>query len=89
MKYITDRLIEQVCEEIRTWKCFPSQKSDVGAKHLDDNSSVKPKIYNPNASPSESLETNPGKLQLFIYLSFLPCKILSSLGALCLLAAKV
>jgi len=54
IKYITDRLIEQVCEEIRTWKCFPSQKSDVGAKHLGDNSSVKPKIYNPNASPSES-----------------------------------
>ncbi|NER52858.1 MAG: hypothetical protein F6J92_40715, partial [Symploca sp. SIO1A3] len=63
MEYITDRLVEQVCEEVRTWKCFPSKQSDVGEKHLGDNLSVKPKVYNPNASPSGSLETNPGELQ--------------------------
>ncbi|NEP59336.1 MAG: ShlB/FhaC/HecB family hemolysin secretion/activation protein, partial [Symploca sp. SIO2G7] len=34
----------------------PSQAHtfNVGAKHLGDNSSVKPKVYNPNASPSVS-----------------------------------
>ncbi|NEQ67470.1 MAG: hypothetical protein F6K21_18570, partial [Symploca sp. SIO2D2] len=37
--------------------CFQSQKPDVGAKHLGDNLSVKPKLYNPNASPSDSLNT--------------------------------
>jgi len=36
-----------------------SQKSDVGAKHLGDKLSVKPKSYNPNASPSGSLKTRP------------------------------
>jgi len=35
--------------------------SDVGAKHLGDNSSVKPKSYNPNSSPSGSLKTRPSK----------------------------
>ena len=39
--------------------CLQSQKSDVGAKHLGDNSSVKPKLYNPNALPSDSLKTHP------------------------------
>ena len=37
---------------------FPSQKSYVGAKHLGDNSSVKPKLYSPNALPSESLKVS-------------------------------
>ncbi|NES23694.1 MAG: precorrin-3B C(17)-methyltransferase, partial [Symploca sp. SIO3E6] len=32
---------------------------DVGAKHLGDNLSVKPKSYNPNALPSDSLTTGP------------------------------
>ncbi|NES19344.1 MAG: GNAT family N-acetyltransferase, partial [Symploca sp. SIO3E6] len=39
--------------------CLQSQKSDVGAKHLGDNLSVKPKSYNPNALPSGSLKTSP------------------------------
>ncbi|NEP62172.1 MAG: FAD-dependent oxidoreductase, partial [Symploca sp. SIO2G7] len=34
-----------------------SQKSDVGAKHLSDNSSVQPKLDNPNALPSDSWTT--------------------------------
>ncbi|NEP12177.1 MAG: 2-succinylbenzoate--CoA ligase [Symploca sp. SIO2C1] len=37
--------------------CLQSQKSDVGAKHLGDNSLMKPKVYSPNASPSGSLKT--------------------------------
>ncbi|NET59623.1 MAG: hypothetical protein F6K47_26785 [Symploca sp. SIO2E6] len=36
------------------------QTSNVGAKHLGDNLSVKPKLYNPNALPSDSLKTHPG-----------------------------
>ncbi|NES21767.1 MAG: methyltransferase domain-containing protein [Symploca sp. SIO3E6] len=43
--------------------CLQSQKSDVGAKHLGDNSSLKPKSYNPNASPSGSLKTRPSPSQ--------------------------
>ena len=38
---------------------FSSQKSDVGAKHLGDNLSMKPKVYSPNASPSSSFQTDP------------------------------
>ncbi|NEP13120.1 MAG: hypothetical protein F6K14_23525 [Symploca sp. SIO2C1] len=34
----------------------------VGAKHLGDNSSVKPKVYNPNASPSSGLKIDPNIL---------------------------
>ncbi|NEP60469.1 MAG: tetratricopeptide repeat protein, partial [Symploca sp. SIO2G7] len=34
-------------------------KSSVGAKHLGDNLSTQPKIYNPNASPSEIMKTHP------------------------------
>ncbi|NER49986.1 MAG: hypothetical protein F6J92_25560 [Symploca sp. SIO1A3] len=41
--------------------CEISQKSNVGAKHLGDNSSVKPKLYNPNALPSDSLKTDPSR----------------------------
>jgi len=40
------------------------QRFDVGAKHLGDNSSVKPKLYNPNALPSESLKTRPNQIPL-------------------------
>ncbi|NER95649.1 MAG: SUMF1/EgtB/PvdO family nonheme iron enzyme [Symploca sp. SIO1B1] len=36
-----------------------NQQFDVGAKHLGDNLSAKPKLYNPNASPSGSLTTSP------------------------------
>jgi len=36
-----------------------SKKTDVGAKHLGDNSSERPKSYNPNASPPGSLKTRP------------------------------
>jgi len=36
-----------------------SDVRDVGAKHLRDNSSQKPKVYNPNALPSDGWETNP------------------------------
>ncbi|NEP57258.1 MAG: precorrin-3B C(17)-methyltransferase [Symploca sp. SIO2G7] len=42
--------------------CLQNQKSDVGAKHLGDHSSVKPKLYNPNALPSESLKACPNSL---------------------------
>ncbi|NES18763.1 MAG: hybrid sensor histidine kinase/response regulator, partial [Symploca sp. SIO3E6] len=33
------------------------QKSYVGAKHLGDNSSITPKVYNPTALPSDGLKT--------------------------------
>ncbi|NER51549.1 MAG: hypothetical protein F6J92_33830 [Symploca sp. SIO1A3] len=39
-----------------TTALFQTQKSDVGAKHLGDNSSMKPKVYSPNTSPSVSWE---------------------------------
>ncbi|NEP57533.1 MAG: thioredoxin domain-containing protein [Symploca sp. SIO2G7] len=41
-----------------------SQKFDVGTKHLGDNSSMKPDIYNPNALSSGSLETHPSNFWL-------------------------
>ncbi|NET60081.1 MAG: AAA family ATPase [Symploca sp. SIO2E6] len=40
----------------------PSQKPDVGAKHLGDNSSVKPKVYRPNSSPADRGKTPSRKL---------------------------
>jgi len=44
-----------------------SDVGGVGAKHLGDNLSQKPKVYNPNASPSDSWETNPGSDQIVQY----------------------
>ncbi|NES18907.1 MAG: DUF2079 domain-containing protein [Symploca sp. SIO3E6] len=43
------------------WSQHPNP--DVGAKHLGDNSSIKPKSYNPNALPSGSLKTHPSLSQ--------------------------
>ncbi|NES20356.1 MAG: hypothetical protein F6K41_15835 [Symploca sp. SIO3E6] len=42
----------EVKEETTTSPIIP----DVGAKHLGDNSPIKPKVYNPNALPSASWE---------------------------------
>ncbi|NER97802.1 MAG: hypothetical protein F6J86_28820, partial [Symploca sp. SIO1B1] len=39
------------------------RRQDVGAKHLGDNLSVKPKSYNPNALPSGSWKTHPNPSQ--------------------------
>ncbi|MCP2732303.1 cobaltochelatase subunit CobN, partial [Limnofasciculus baicalensis] len=46
---------ENMGENVRA--SLPISKSEVGAKHLGDNLSEKPKINNPNASPSEGLKT--------------------------------
>ncbi|NES19474.1 MAG: AAA family ATPase [Symploca sp. SIO3E6] len=43
--------------------CLQNQTSDVGAKHLGDNSSVKPESCNPNALPSGSWEIRPNLSQ--------------------------
>ncbi|NER50775.1 MAG: ATP-binding protein, partial [Symploca sp. SIO1A3] len=42
--------------QIAGYLLYQGAKSGVAVKHLGDNSSVKPKVYNPNASPSGSLE---------------------------------
>ncbi|NER21164.1 MAG: NACHT domain-containing protein [Symploca sp. SIO1B1] len=57
---------KQLCDYYLSRKGFSSpkaylqsQKFDVGAKHLGDNLSMKPKMYSPNASPSGSFKTCP------------------------------
>ncbi|NES18235.1 MAG: DNA polymerase III subunit gamma/tau [Symploca sp. SIO3E6] len=47
--------------KLGTRACIQSQKFDVGAKHLGDSLSQKPKVYSPNASPSGSLKTHSSK----------------------------
>ncbi|MGB7440778.1 MAG: hypothetical protein WA919_06890, partial [Coleofasciculaceae cyanobacterium] len=56
--------IESALQDLQARAFFQSQKSDVGAKHLGDNLSVEPNVYNPNASPSDSLKTDPTNTEL-------------------------